>query len=84
MVSDSFDKIFSGKKRVMVVLAHPDDAEVAAGGTIARLTKSGVRVRVVKMTSGNRGSRQTSYKPGQLEGARALQQSKLPVLVLYI
>ena len=66
---DSFEKVFGGKKRVLVVMAHPDDAELYAGGTIARLVGSGIRVRVVKMTLGDMGSRQektTSQKLGAL------------------
>ncbi|MDP1743632.1 MAG: PIG-L deacetylase family protein [Candidatus Amesbacteria bacterium] len=54
---DSFDQIFGNKSKVMVVFAHPDDAELYSGGTIARLISSGKSVRVVKMTSGNKGSR---------------------------
>ena len=49
MYKDSFKKVFGGKKKVLVVMAHPDDAELYAGGTIARLVGSGIRVRVVKM-----------------------------------
>ena len=69
-VKDSYTKVFAEAKRVMVVMSHPDDAEVFAAGTIARLVKSGVRVRVVKMTSGSRGSRQNKYKDGELSNLR--------------
>ena len=41
--------------RVMVVVAHPDDAEVRAGGTIARWTAAGKTVTYVIATSGSRG-----------------------------
>lgn len=56
-MTDSYSEIFADVQRVLVVFSHPDDAEIYAGGTIARLTKDGKRVRVVKMTSGNKGSR---------------------------
>ena len=37
-------------KRVIVFSAHPDDAEISAGGTIAKLRKAGVDVCVVNVT----------------------------------
>ncbi len=55
--TDWYNEIFINKKRVLVVMAHPDDAEVFAGGTIARLIKNGIEVRVVTMSCGNKGSR---------------------------
>lgn len=41
----------------MFVFSHPDDAELYSGGLIARLSDSGKRVRVVKVTGGDKGSR---------------------------
>ena len=43
-------------ERVMVITAHPDDAEFAAGGTVARFVKAGAEVTYVIVTSGNMGS----------------------------
>lgn len=57
MVQDDYSRVFGNKSRVMVVFAHPDDAEIFSGGLIARLIKDGKVVRVVKMTSGGKGSR---------------------------
>jgi LmbE family N-acetylglucosaminyl deacetylase len=37
---------------VLVVSAHPDDAEVQMGGTIAKLTDSGMRVLIVDLCDG--------------------------------
>lgn len=42
--------------RVMVVTAHPDDPEFAAGGTVAKLVKEGRAVTYVIVTNGNKGS----------------------------
>jgi LmbE family N-acetylglucosaminyl deacetylase len=36
----------------LIVAAHPDDAEIAMGGTIAALVASGVRVIVADLTDG--------------------------------
>jgi len=35
---------------VLVFAAHPDDAELSMGGTIARFTSSGLKVGVVDLT----------------------------------
>jgi len=74
-INDSFNKIFKGKERVLVVLAHPDDAEIYCGGTIARLIDAGIEVRVVKMTSGNRGSRDEKISAKDLEELRRKEDS---------
>mgnify|MGYP001613685540 FL=1 len=54
----------------MVVMAHPDDAELFAGGTIARLVGAGKRVRVVKLTTGNKGSRGEKISSADLGSLR--------------
>jgi LmbE family N-acetylglucosaminyl deacetylase len=40
-------------KRVLVVVAHPDDDVLAAGGTIHRLIAAGASVKVVLVTAGD-------------------------------
>ncbi|PIX28855.1 MAG: PIG-L family deacetylase [Candidatus Brennerbacteria bacterium CG_4_8_14_3_um_filter_43_14] len=52
---DQFDFIFKDVKKVLVVMAHPDDLEIICGGTVARLTATGRRVRSVVMTNGGKG-----------------------------
>jgi len=44
---------------VLAVCAHPDDAELVMGGTIARETSRGRRVAMVDLTRGESGSRGT-------------------------
>ena len=43
-------------ERVLVVIAHPDDAEFGAGGTIRRWAEQGSHVRYVVVTDGASGS----------------------------
>lgn len=69
-IKDSYSDIFADKQTVMFIFAHPDDAEVYAGGTIARLTKEGKNVYVVKVTNGNKGSRDNEISLNELEQLR--------------
>ncbi len=44
-------------KNVLCVLPHPDDGEIGAGGTIAKLKSKGVKVSYVLITDGSAGIR---------------------------
>lgn len=63
------------KKRVLILHAHPDDAEFLAGGTLALLAERGHQVVIASMTSGDCGS--DVHSPVEIseirrgEGARA-------------
>jgi len=70
MLKDSFDEIFANKNRIMFVFSHPDDADIFAGGTIARLVEAGKEVFVAKMTLGNKGSRQEKISEQELSEVR--------------
>ncbi len=43
-------------ERYLVVVAHPDDAEFSAAGTIALLTRAGKHVVICQVTSGDKGT----------------------------
>lgn len=47
------------KLDVLVIAAHPDDAEISVGGTLARLVAAGHAVGVLDVTRGELGSRGT-------------------------
>ena len=68
--TDSFEKVFSSKNKMLIVFSHPDDAELYSGGTIARLIAEGKEVRVVKMTMGEKGSRQEKVSEEELKKIR--------------
>ena len=61
-------------ERVMVVTAHPDDAETGAGGTVARLVREGAQVAYVIVTSGNTGSSDRTMTPDRLARIREAEQ----------
>ena len=76
IITDSFDQIFNKKKKVLVVMGHPDDTEIYCGGTVARLTHSAVEVRVVKMTYGEKGSKQDKIPENKLKLIREKEDKK--------
>ena len=47
---------------VIAVGAHPDDVEIACGGTLARLAEQGYRVGIIDLTDGE----PTPNSPGRL------------------
>lgn len=67
----------SDRLDVLVFAAHPDDAELNVGGTIATLVAQGYRVGVADCTRGELGSR------GTVEGRAAEAAEAARVLGLY-
>ena len=41
--------------RVMIIGAHPDDADMYCGATAIKLAKAGAKVRFVSLCNGNKG-----------------------------
>ena len=52
-------------QRVLAVMAHPDDIEFMAGGTVARWARAGVELHYCLLTDGNSGSRDPNATPVQ-------------------
>jgi LmbE family N-acetylglucosaminyl deacetylase len=59
---------------VLVVMAHPDDAEFGCGGTIARWAAAGKEINYVLCTSGDKGSSDPSISPYKLAQMRRTEQ----------
>ena len=57
--------------RAVAVYAHPDDADVSCGGTLARWAAASAEVHVVVCTKGEKGSLDPDVDPGTLARARA-------------
>jgi LmbE family N-acetylglucosaminyl deacetylase len=55
----------------LAVYAHPDDADVACGGTLARWAKLGSAVHLIVCTDGGRGTPDPSLEPAELARRRA-------------
>ena len=56
---------------VLAVYAHPDDADVGCGGTLARWAKAGSAVHLVVCTDGGKGTTDAAVVPDQLAAERA-------------
>lgn len=63
-------------KNILVIVAHPDDAESYCGGTIVRLTRGGNHVRLVLCTNGDRGSHDRALGPTDLVRVRQQEQEE--------
>src|SRR5713101_8500039 len=61
-------------KRAIVVMAHPDDAETGAGGTVAGLVRQGAEITYVIVTSGTMGSADRTMTPDHLARIREAEQ----------
>jgi len=55
---------------VLAVYAHPDDADVACAGTLARWAKAGSEVHLVVCTDGGKGTPDPSLEPSALARRR--------------
>jgi LmbE family N-acetylglucosaminyl deacetylase len=59
---------------IMVISAHPDDAEFGAAGSVAKWTREGKRVVYVVCTSGEKGTDNPDLSPQQLGKIREKEQ----------
>ena len=58
-------------ERVVAVYAHPDDADVSCGGTLALWAAEGAEVHVVVCAAGDKGSSDPDVVPEELARRRA-------------
>ena len=59
--------------RALAVYAHPDDADVSCGGTLARWADAGCEVQLVICTKGDKGSSEQAVDIDELVARRALE-----------
>ncbi len=59
---------------ILFVLAHPDDADFGAAGTVARWTREGRRVHYLLCTSGDKGTPDPTQRPAELARVREAEQ----------
>jgi LmbE family N-acetylglucosaminyl deacetylase len=65
----------------LAVYAHPDDADVGCGGTLARWAREGCAAHLVVCTDGGRGTSDPSVDPADLAKLRAEELAEAAELV---
>lgn len=65
--------------RIASIHAHPDDAEILAGGTLALLAKAGHEITIVTMTPGDKGS--DSLPPEKISAIRRREAASAAALI---
>ncbi|HLJ36391.1 MAG TPA: PIG-L deacetylase family protein [Ktedonobacteraceae bacterium] len=65
-----------GGQRILVIQAHPDDAEFLCGGTIARLASEGCEIHYLLVTKGDKGTNDPDMTPARLSSIRAQEQER--------
>lgn len=63
-----------GPQRVLVITAHPDDADVHAGGTLARWVEEGGDIHAVIATSGEKGHDDPGMREEEVARLRRTEQ----------
>lgn len=61
-------------KNVLLVMAHPDDAELSSAGTVLKLIEQGYEVRYVVCSTGDKGTKDAAITPCQLAAMREQEQ----------
>jgi LmbE family N-acetylglucosaminyl deacetylase len=70
-------------ERLLVITAHPDDAEFAVAGTVARWVRQGTAAHLVCCTSGDAGSDDVETDPLELARLREAEQRAAAAIVGY-
>jgi LmbE family N-acetylglucosaminyl deacetylase len=61
-------------KRVLVVMAHPDDCDFGAGGTIAQWSAKGIQVSYCIITNGDQGGEESGIPLEEMAKVRQKEQ----------
>jgi LmbE family N-acetylglucosaminyl deacetylase len=70
-------------ERVLVIVAHPDDADFGVAGTMAKWIAAGTVARMVCCTSGDAGADDATIDPLQLAQTREKEQRAAAAVVGY-
>jgi LmbE family N-acetylglucosaminyl deacetylase len=74
MTEPVLDRHDARPERLMVIVAHPDDADFGPSGTVARWTREGTVAHLVCCTSGDAGSDDAHTDPLELAALREREQ----------
>jgi LmbE family N-acetylglucosaminyl deacetylase len=65
---------WSNVSRVLVIMAHPDDADISCGGTAIQMAKQGIEVTYMVLTNGDKGNHNPEITRNQLIAMRKIEQ----------
>ena len=60
--------------RILVVNAHPDDADFGVGGTVAKLAAKGIEITYVCCTNGDQGGEESGVPQEEMAATRQREQ----------
>ncbi|PVV83294.1 PIG-L deacetylase family protein [Dehalogenimonas alkenigignens] len=75
------EKEANGNDRVLVIFAHPDDAEFTSGGTIGKWALEGRKVSYVVCTDGSKGAETDRIDTADLIATRQTEQRRAAVIL---
>lgn len=70
------NEFWNGKKRILVILAHPDDPEFFCGATIAKWVQDGHTVSYCLLTKGDKGVNENFKSNKNIREIRVAEQKK--------
>jgi LmbE family N-acetylglucosaminyl deacetylase len=71
---------YTNPARVLAIGAHPDDIEIAAGGTLAKMRDAGYQISALVLTQGEKGGNAKNRQNEAVSGAEFLGLADIQVL----
>ncbi|NMC85770.1 MAG: PIG-L family deacetylase, partial [Anaerolineaceae bacterium] len=72
---DDSATIWNSTKKILVILAHPDDPDFFCGATLAHWVQQGHEVRYCLLTKGQKGSQDVHASPEEMGELRVKEQN---------
>ncbi len=73
MASDRLHLIKETPQRLLAIFAHPDDADVGVGGTLALFSSKGAEIRLLVVCNGDKGSLNDGVDSQELVSLRRIE-----------
>lgn len=67
---------WSDIRRALVIVAHPDDADIICGGTCIQMARQGIEVTYMVLTNGDKGNHNPEITRNQLIAMRQIEQRR--------
>lgn len=73
--------VWNESKKILVILAHPDDPEFFCGGTLTRWARQGHSISYLLLTRGDKGSGDPNTDPEELARLREREQNAAAAVI---